>query len=93
MHRHGSNRLDMSGLVRLVLAGAGRLLATGLVLGLALTIAADRLLRGVLFAVGPLDVAALLAASATLAVVCAAAVAGPALKAGRTAPIEALRGE
>jgi predicted permease len=80
-------------LVRLVLTGAGRLLAAGLVLGLVLTIAADRLLRGVLFASGPLDLPALFGACATLALVCAAAVAGPALKAGRSAPIEALRGD
>jgi putative ABC transport system permease protein len=82
-----------SELVRLVLAGAGRLLATGVALGILLTTAADRVLRGVLFAVGPLDVPALAAAALTLALVSAAAVAGPALKAARTAPIDALRGE
>ena len=82
-----------SELVRLVLAGAGRLLAAGVALGIILTAAADRVLRGVVFAVGPLDLPALVAAALTLALVCAAAVAGPAIKAARTAPIDALRGD
>jgi ABC-type antimicrobial peptide transport system permease subunit len=49
--------------------------------------------RGLLFGVNPLDAPALIAAALTLAIVCAIAVAGPALKAARTAPIDALRGE
>jgi putative ABC transport system permease protein len=80
-------------MIRLVLSDAGRLLAGGIALGIALTAAADRLLRGVLFGVSPLDAAALAAAAATLAVVCVVAVAGPALKAARIAPIDALRGD
>jgi predicted permease len=79
--------------MRLVLSGAGRLLAAGLVVGVVLTAAADRLLRGVLFGVSPLDVSALAAATVTIAVVSIIAVAGPALRAARIAPIEALRGE
>ena len=77
----------------LVMTRAGRLLAGGLVLGIALTAAADRVLRGVLFGVSPLDGAALGAAALTLAIVSAIAVTGPALKAARTAPIDALRGD
>jgi putative ABC transport system permease protein len=80
-------------LVQLVLAGAGRLLGVGIVAGIVLTVAADRLLRGVLFGVSPLDARALAAAALTLAVVSAIAVAGPALKAARIAPIGALKGE
>lgn len=80
-------------LIRLVLSGAGRLLAGGIVLGVVLTAAADRLLRGVLFGVSPLDTTALAAAAATLSVVALLAVAGPALKASRIAPVEALKGE
>lgn len=80
-------------MVALVMAGAVRLLATGLVLGLAATAAADRVFRGLLFGVSPLDASALIAAALTLAIVCAIAVAGPALKAARTAPGDALRGE
>jgi hypothetical protein len=79
--------------IRIVMTGAGRLIAGGIVLGIALTAAADRVLRGVLFAVSPLDAPALAAAAMTLAIVSALAVAGPALKAARIAPIEALRGE
>ena len=51
------------------------------------------LLRGVLFGVSPLDARALAAAALTLAIVSAIAVAGPALKAARIAPIDALKGE
>jgi putative ABC transport system permease protein len=79
--------------MRLVLSGAGRLLLTGLVIGIVLTAGADRLLRGVLFGVSPLDIPALAAAIVTIAVVSLLAVAGPALRAARIAPIEALRGE
>ena len=78
---------------RLVMAGAGRLLTIGLVLGVVLTAAADRLLRGLLFGVQPLDAPALAAASAVLALVAMAAVALPAIRAARISPIEALRGE
>jgi putative ABC transport system permease protein len=80
-------------MVGLVMTGAGRLLAAGIVLGIAVTAAADRVFRGLLFGVSPLDAPALIAAALTLAIVCAIAVAGPALKAARTAPIDALRGE
>ena len=80
-------------LVQLVMAGAGRLLAGGIVAGIVLTAAADRLLRGVLFGVSPLDARALAVAALTLAIVSAIAVAGPALKAARIAPIDALKGE
>ena len=80
-------------LVQLVMAGAGRLLAGGIVLGTVLTAAADRLLRGTLFGVSPLDAGALGAAALTLAIVSAIAVAGPAIKAARIAPIDALKGE
>ena len=80
-------------LVQLVMAGAGRLMAGGIVLGTVLTAAADRLLRGTLFGVSPLDAGALAAAALTLAIVSALAVAGPAIKAARIAPIDALKGE
>ncbi|HEX5216458.1 MAG TPA: ADOP family duplicated permease [Vicinamibacterales bacterium] len=80
-------------MVRLVMAGAGRLLAIGLLAGVLLTAGADRLLRGVLFGVEPLDAPALAAAAALLALVAMAAVALPAIRASRISPIEALRGE
>ena len=80
-------------LVQLIVTGAGRLLAGGIVLGTILTAIADRLLRGTLFGVSPLDAGALAAAALTLAIVSALAVAGPAIKAARIAPIDALKGE
>jgi putative ABC transport system permease protein len=80
-------------LIGLVMSGAGRLLGIGLVAGTALTAAADRVLRGVLFGVSPLDASALGAAAVTLALVSIAAVAAPALKAARIEPIAALRGD
>ncbi len=79
--------------IGLVLSGAGRLLAAGLVIGIALAAGADRLLRGVLFGVGAFDIPALGAALITIALVSLIAVAGPALRASRIAPIEALRGD
>jgi putative ABC transport system permease protein len=82
-----------SEVMRLVMAGAGRLLLGGIVLGVALTAAADRLLRGVLFGVSPLDVRALGAAALTLAVVAALAAALPAVRAARIAPTDALKGD
>jgi hypothetical protein len=80
-------------MIGLVMAGAGKLLAGGIVLGIALTAAADRVLRGVLFGVSPLDARALGVAALTLALVSVVAVAGPALTAARIAPIDALRGD
>ena len=80
-------------LIQLVMAGAGRLLAVGLLLGVVLTIAADRLLRGVLFGVSPFDSLALAASTLVLAIVATLAVAVPALKAARIAPVDALRGD
>jgi putative ABC transport system permease protein len=80
-------------LVQLVMSSAGRLMAGGIVAGVLLTVLADRLLRGVLFGVSPLDLRALLAAALTLAIVTVMAVAGPALRASRIAPNDALKGE
>ncbi len=80
-------------MIQLVVSGAGRLLAGGIVLGITLTIAADRLLRGVLFGVSPFDGVALAASTLVLAIVSAIAVAAPAIKAARIAPVEVLRGE
>jgi predicted permease len=80
-------------MIRLVMAGAGRLLGIGIVLGLGLTAAADRLLRGVLFGVSSFDAPALAVSALVLAIVSALAVAGPAIKAARIAPIDALRAD
>jgi predicted permease len=79
--------------VRLIAAGAGRLLTSGLVAGFALMLAADRLLRGLVFDATAFDLPTLAAAAATLAAASAAAVALPALKAARISPLDALREE
>jgi len=80
-------------MIRLVGTGAARLLAGGLVLGIAVTAAADRVLRGVLFGVSSVDAGALAASAAVIATVAMAAVAAPAIRAARIAPTDALRGE
>jgi hypothetical protein len=80
-------------IVQLVMSGAGRLLAMGIAAGVVLTAMGDRLLRGILFGVSPLDARALAAAALTLAIVATLAVAGPAIRAGRIAPNDALKGE
>jgi len=80
-------------MIQLVLSGAGRLLAIGLILGVALTAAADRFFRGVVFGVSAVDGRALAAAAATLAVVSLLAVAGPAFRAARIAPVDALKSD
>jgi predicted lysophospholipase L1 biosynthesis ABC-type transport system permease subunit len=80
-------------MIRLVAAAAARLLSGGIVLGIGLTAAADRVLRGVLFGVTPFDAAALAASAAVIAMVAMAAVAAPAIRAARVAPTDALRGE
>ena len=80
-------------MIRLVGTGAARLLAVGLVLGIAVTAAADRVLRGVLFGVTSIDAGALAASVAVIAAVAMAAVAAPAIRAARIAPTDALRGE
>jgi putative ABC transport system permease protein len=81
------------GLVRLVIRDAGRLLASGLVLGVGLTAAADRALRGLWSGVSPLDPSSVGIAALTLACVSVLAVAAPALRAARVAPMDVLRAE
>jgi ABC-type antimicrobial peptide transport system permease subunit len=80
-------------MIRMIAAAAARLLASGLVLGTVLTVAADRILRGVLFGVTSFDAGALSAAIAVIATVAMAAVAAPAVRAARVAPTDALRGD
>jgi predicted permease len=82
-----------SEMIRLVAAAAARLLASGIVLGVVLTAAADRVLRGMLFGVTSFDAGALAASIAVIATVAMAAVAAPAIRAARVPPTDALRGD
>jgi putative ABC transport system permease protein len=80
-------------LVRLVCAGAGRLLLLGIVLGVALTAGAGRWLQSLLFGISALDAVSLFGTMLALLAVSAMAIAIPALRAARVLPSEALRGE
>jgi ABC-type antimicrobial peptide transport system permease subunit len=86
----GASRGD---LVRLVLAGAGRLIAVGMAVGLILTLAASQLLQSLLFGVTAHDPRALAAGVLALSIVSALAIAIPARQAAGIDPIEAIRGE
>jgi putative ABC transport system permease protein len=79
--------------VGLVFAGAGRLLVGGIAAGLALTVAAARVLQAVLFDVSPLDGPTLGAAVLVLAAVSLVAAIVPARRAASIDPIEAIRAE
>ena len=78
-------------LVRVVVAGAGRLVAVGVATGLVLTLAAGHLLRTMLFGVGPYDPRALAAAVAALALAALAAVVSPARQAASVSAMDAMR--
>jgi macrolide transport system ATP-binding/permease protein len=75
----------------MIFAGAARWLALGLAIGFALTLAAERLIRSVLFGVSPLDGATLGGAALVLALVCAIAALLPARRAAGIDPLEAMR--
>jgi putative ABC transport system permease protein len=67
------------------------MIAIGAVIGLALSLAAGRLLASLLFGVRPLDAATFAAVGLVLAVTAAVAVVGPAWRAARVDPAVALR--
>jgi len=79
--------------VRLVVGKGIRLVAIGLVLGLAGTIAVTRFIRSLLFEVSPTEPSTLGAAALLLAVVALSACAIPAVRASRQDPVRALRTE
>jgi predicted permease len=78
-------------LVRLVLAGAGRLIVIGIAGGLVLTFAASQALRTMLFGVTVHDPRSLAGGVLALAIVSALAIALPARQAAKVSPIEAIR--
>ncbi|MGK7311735.1 MAG: ABC transporter permease [Candidatus Longimicrobiales bacterium M2_2A_002] len=84
---------EPGGVLRMVIRQGMTLTAIGLVLGVAGGLAAARLLRGLLYDVGPADPLVLTAVAALLALVALAAAWVPARRAARTDPMETLRVE
>ena len=80
-----------SGVLRLVLGDAGRLVAFGVVLGLCLVLASTRFVASLLYGLTPSDPATLALATAVLVLVALAAALVPAFRAARLDPMEALR--
>jgi predicted permease len=79
--------------LRMVLADAAIIIAVGLALGSALTLATSRLMESFLYGVTPRDARTLLVSAALLAAVALAASAIPAWRASRVEPMAALRQE
>ncbi|HET7617665.1 MAG TPA: ABC transporter permease [Vicinamibacterales bacterium] len=86
----GASRAEI---LRLVLAQAGRLATSGLLIGLAIGLAGGRALGGMLYGVAPTDPVTLAAVAATLALVAVLAAWVPAARAMRIDPMVALRYE
>jgi putative ABC transport system permease protein len=86
----GATTRDVLGVV---MGGAAPMIAIGAVVGLALSLAAGRLLASLLFGVRPLDPATFAAVALVLAVTAVAAIVGPAWRAARVDPAVALRAE
>lgn len=84
---------DGGRILRLVLAGAGRLLAAGIALGMGMTVVAERVLKNVLFGVSPLDPWTLAGAVGVLAGVSLLAASFPARRAAAVDPMDAIRAE
>jgi ABC-type antimicrobial peptide transport system permease subunit len=80
-----------AGVCRLVLGEGLRLASTGALIGVAMAVGITRLLRGLLFAVHPLDPATMLGAVALLVGASALACYVPAWRATRVDPVIALR--
>jgi putative ABC transport system permease protein len=82
-----------SDVLRLVVGSAIRVIATGAVIGLALSAVSGRLLASMLFGVQPLDPMTFASVTIVLALTAALSIAGPAWHATRIDPAVALRGE
>lgn len=79
--------------VSLITRNAARLIAPGAFIGTALALAAGPLLGAMLFGVQPFDLTTLVVVFSVLALTAAASIAGPALRATRVDPANALRNE
>ena len=78
-------------ILRLVMVNAARVIATGVVIGLAMSAIFGRLIETMLFGVRPLDLATFAFVTVVLGVTAAIAIAGPAWRAARVEPAAALR--
>jgi len=78
---------------QLILRDAGWLIGVGLAAGLVTSVLASRLIRGLLFGVGPWDVPTLAAVAGVLGVSALVASYIPARRAAGVNPVEALRAE
>jgi hypothetical protein len=84
----GATRLQVVGLIT---AGAGKLMLSGILVGLAMTMAVQRVLKSVLFGVSPADPLTICGAVLILAAAGAAAIAVPAIRAGKVSPTTAMK--
>jgi len=84
---------DAAGVVRLVIGQGARLVSAGVLVGVAGGLAGSRLLRSALVGVGPADPITYGAVVVSLIVVTLVACLGPALRAARLDPAEALKAE
>ncbi len=82
-----------SQIMQLVFAEAGKMLGAGILLGLALTFAAESVIKTVVFGVSPLDAVTLAAAVAVLCVVSTLAAFLPARRAAAIDPLDAIRAD
>jgi putative ABC transport system permease protein len=78
---------------RVVMTGAASMVAVGAIVGLALSIAASRVIASLLFGVRPLDVTTFASVGLILAATALLAVSAPAWRATRIDPVVALRTE
>lgn len=81
------------GVLRMVISESAAVAAIGVLLGLTGAIACTRLLRGLLFGVGTVDIGVLAAVAALLALVAIIAAIAPARRASRIDPLQAIRAE
>jgi ABC-type antimicrobial peptide transport system permease subunit len=86
----GARRTDV---VRLVVGQGLRLIGIGLLLGLAGALGASRLLTGLLFEIGPGDIATYMGTIVVLGGVGLISIFIPALRAATAAPLSVLQGE
>jgi putative ABC transport system permease protein len=79
--------------LRLVAMSAGRLVTTGVIVGLALSLTLGRLVASLLFGVQPLDAMTFASVAMVIALTGAVSILGPAWRATRIDPVVALRAE